>query len=61
MALTWLGKLWPYFHKGEAQNKSHSIVEAEEEDFMWQMMAEALEDERPDNGAIEIGTDNEWQ
>ena len=28
---------------------------------MWQMMAKALEDERPDNGAIEIGTDNEWQ
>ena len=147
MAPTWLGKLWPYFHKGDAQNKSHSkayckgcvtvklllepadhpkeqhftngeiydniivnwfitkpisvaceaagkrealrmpwllnvkwkpmtlnalfggtkpsqlprIVEADEEDIMQQMMAEAMKDERPDDGAIEIGTDNEWQ
>ena len=37
------------------------IVKVDGEDIMQQMMAEALEDERPDNGAIKIGTEDEWQ
>ena len=37
------------------------IVKVDEENIMQQMMAEALEDERPDNGAIKIGTEDEWQ
>ena len=37
------------------------IVEADEEEVMQQIMAKALEDEKPDDGAIEIDTDDEWQ
>ena len=37
------------------------IVEVDEEEVMQQIMAEALEDERPDDSAIEINTDDEWQ
>ena len=33
----------------------------EEEEAMEQAMAEALEDERPDDGAIEINSDEEYQ
>ena len=36
------------------------IVEVDEEEIMQQLMAKALEDERPDDGAIKIGSDNEW-
>ena len=46
---------------GTKPSRPPRIVEADEEDIMQQMMAEALEDERPDDGAIEIGTDDEWQ
>ena len=35
------------------------IVKVDEEDIMQQMMAKALEDKRPDNGAIKIGTEDE--
>ena len=36
------------------------IVEADEEEIMQKMIAEALEDERPDDGAIKISSDDEW-
>ena len=37
------------------------IIEEEEEEAMEQAMAEALEDEWPDDGAIEINSDEEYQ
>lgn len=40
-------------------NQPLRIVKVDEEDIMQQMMAEALEDKRPDNGAIKIGTEDE--
>lgn len=36
------------------------IVEVDEEEVMQQIMAKALEDEKPDNGAIDNDTDDEW-
>ena len=36
-------------------------IEEEEEEAMEQAMAEALEDEWPDDGAIEINSDEEYQ
>ena len=58
-----LGKLWQFYHKGEAQNSKHhkSYCLEEEEEAMEQAMAEALENERPDDGAIEINSDDEYQ
>lgn len=45
---------------GTKPSRPSRIVEADEEEIMQQMIAEALEDERPDDGAIEIGSDDEW-
>ena len=69
-----LGKLWQFYHKGEAQNSKHhkcychgcvavklALEEEEEEEAMEQAMAETLEDEWPDDGAIEINSDEEYQ
>ena len=46
--------------KHKASRPSRTIEE-EEEEAMEQAMAEALEDERPDDGAIEINSDEEYQ
>ena len=46
--------------KHKASQPSRTIEE-EEEEAMEQAMAEALEDERPDDGAIEINSDEEYQ
>ena len=45
--------------KHKASQPSRTIEE--EEEAMEQAMAEALEDERPDDGAIEINSDEEYQ
>lgn len=45
--------------KHKASRPSRTIEE--EEEAMEQAMAEALEDERPDDGAIEINSDEEYQ
>lgn len=42
-------------------SRSSRTIEEEEEQAMEQAMAEALEDERLDDGAIEIDTDEEYQ
>ena len=46
--------------KHKASRPSRTIEE-EEEEAMEQAMAEALEDERLDDGAIEINSDEEYQ
>ena len=87
-----LGKLWPFFHKGELQNSCHykafcngcikdklaleppdlmkeapkpnsssRTIEVDVEVEMQDVMAEALEDARSDDGAIKIGSDNKYQ
>ena len=45
--------------KHKASRPSRTIEE--EEEAMEQAMAEALEDEQPDDGAIEINSDEEYQ
>ena len=45
--------------KHKASRPSRTIEE--EEEAMEQAMVEALEDERPDDGAIEINSDEEYQ
>ncbi|KAF8527204.1 hypothetical protein JB92DRAFT_3093262 [Gautieria morchelliformis] len=43
------------------RRRTTKIIEEEEEEALAQAMAEAAEDEVPDDGAIEIGSDEEYQ